>query len=168
MLRRILECPAATPKEMFYLELGVSPIRIIIKSRRLNFLQYILKESHDSMIHAFLMAQLSDPTRLDWGEAVLKNKAEFDISLSLQEIKLMSEMSFKGLVQKKEVAHTLRYLNELKEKHTKVLQISHNVLKMADYLTPNGITNSEAKFLFNATRGKLDVKSNFQGLSDTL
>ena len=169
MLRRILECPAATPKEMLYLELGVSPIRNIIKSRRLNFLQYILKESHDSMIHTFLMAQLSDPTRLDWGEAVLKNKAEFDISLSLQEIKLMSEMSFKGLVQKKEVSHRLRYLNELKEKQTKVLHISHNVLKMADYLTPNGITNSEAKFLFNARTRMLDVKSNFPGKhSDTL
>ena len=63
LLRRVLECPAATPKEMLYLELGVSPIRSIITSRRLNFLQYILKENSDSMIHTFLMAQLSDPTR---------------------------------------------------------------------------------------------------------
>ena len=70
-----MEYPAATPKEMLYLELGVSPIRNIIKSRRLNFLQYILKESQATMIHTFLMAQLSDPTRLNWGEAVLKNKA---------------------------------------------------------------------------------------------
>ena len=78
-------------------------------------------------------------------------------------------MSFKGLVQKKEVSDTLRYLNELKEKHTKVLHISQNVLNMADYLTPNGITNSEAKFLFNARTRMLDVKSNFPGKhSDTL
>ena len=26
LLRRVLECPAATPKKMLYLELGVSPI----------------------------------------------------------------------------------------------------------------------------------------------
>ena len=73
------------------------------------------------------------------------------------------------MVQKKEVPDTLRYLNELKEKHTKVLHISQNVLNMADYLTPNGITNSEAKFLFNARTRMLDVKSNFPGKhSDTL
>ena len=60
LLRRILECPAATANEMLYLELGVSPFRNIIKSRRLNFLQYILNESQATMIHTFLMAQLSD------------------------------------------------------------------------------------------------------------
>ena len=113
------------------------------------------------------MAQLSDPTRLDWGQTVLKNKTEFSISLSLQEIELMSEISFKALVHKKEISTTLRYLNELKERHTKVMHISHNELKMADYLTPNGITNSEAKFLFNARTRMLDVRSNFQGSIQT-
>ena len=121
------------------------------------------------MIHTFLMAQLSDPTRLDRGQTVLKDKTEFSISLSLQEIELMSEISFKALVHKKEISTTLRYLNKLKERHTKVMHISHNELKMADYLTPNGITNSEAKFLFNARTRMLDVRSNFPGKhSDTL
>ena len=39
LLRRVLECPMSTPKEMLYLELGVLPLRYIIKMRRLNFLQ---------------------------------------------------------------------------------------------------------------------------------
>ena len=38
LLRRFLETPMSTPKEMLY-EMGVGPIRNIIKMRRLNFLQ---------------------------------------------------------------------------------------------------------------------------------
>ena len=54
LLRKILECPISTPKEMLYLELGVSPIRSILRSRRLNFLHYILNEETDSLIYTFL------------------------------------------------------------------------------------------------------------------
>ena len=40
-LRRILLAPKCTPKEMFYLELGILPLREMIRERRLNFLYYI-------------------------------------------------------------------------------------------------------------------------------
>ena len=46
LLRRILECPVSTPREMLYLDLGVIPIRYIIMMRRLNFLKYILLEDN--------------------------------------------------------------------------------------------------------------------------
>ena len=54
LLRRVLECPMSTPKEMLYLELGVLPLRYIIKMRRLNFHQFILKEDNNSLIYSFL------------------------------------------------------------------------------------------------------------------
>ena len=73
LLRRVLECPISTPKEMLYLELGVTPIRNIIRNRRLNFLQYILHEEKDSLMYSFLKAQLDQPTRNDWGQTVLKD-----------------------------------------------------------------------------------------------
>ena len=50
----------STPKEMLYLELGIVPIRFIIKMRRLNFLQYILQEDENCLIHTFLKAQLEN------------------------------------------------------------------------------------------------------------
>ena len=163
LLRRILECPAATPKEMLYLELGVSPIRNIIKSRRINFLQNILKEEKDSLMYTFLQAQLEDPTCFDWGETIKKDLEEYKVDLSLQDIEKMSEDSFKRLIQKKEKLLTLNYLNELKAGHTKVLHIPHTVLGMADYLKPNDISNMEAKFIFSARCRMIDVRSNFPG-----
>ena len=49
------------------------------------------------------------------------------------------------------------------------MHIAHNVLDMADYLRPNGIINSEAKFLFMLRCRMLDVRMNYSGHhADTL
>ena len=53
LIRTVLECPFSTPKEMLYLEMGVTPIRFLIMARRLMFHQYILKEDDDSLIRKF-------------------------------------------------------------------------------------------------------------------
>ena len=37
LLRRILKAPISTPKEALYLELGIIPLGIIIKARRINY-----------------------------------------------------------------------------------------------------------------------------------
>ena len=57
LLRAILECPCSVPKEMLYLELGVTPIRYIIMCRRLLFYQEILKQPNNSLM--FYQTQLS-------------------------------------------------------------------------------------------------------------
>ena len=44
LLRRVLDSPMSTPKEMLYLELGIVPIRFIIKMRRLNFSSISFKQ----------------------------------------------------------------------------------------------------------------------------
>ena len=126
-------------------------------------MQYISKEDKSSLIHNFLQAQLNQPTKNDWGEAILKDLSEFEINLSMGEIERMSELSFKSLVEKKEKEYTLKYLNTVKQGHSKVLHINHTVLEMADYLQPNGIINSEAKFLFMVRSRMLEVRKNFEG-----
>ena len=41
-LRKVLNAPRSTPKEMLYLETGCVPFREIIRKRRILFLHYIL------------------------------------------------------------------------------------------------------------------------------
>ena len=53
-LRQILRSPKTTPKEMLFLELGCIPLRELIRKRRILFLQYIVKESPQSMMYKFL------------------------------------------------------------------------------------------------------------------
>ena len=50
LLQRIFEAPFSTPKEMFFLELGIVPIRFILMKRKFSFLHYTLKEDKSSLI----------------------------------------------------------------------------------------------------------------------
>ena len=100
LLRRILKAPAKTPKIMLYLELGVLPIRFIIQSRRLMFLQYIMKEDRDSMIHKFLVQQLKSPTKNDWASTVIKDIVKLDLNVTFVEIEQMTKNKFSMLIKK--------------------------------------------------------------------
>ena len=66
LMRRLLETPTSTPIPSLYLELGSIPIRYIIKSKRLLFLQYILKSGNDTTISKAYFAQRKNPVKSDW------------------------------------------------------------------------------------------------------
>jgi hypothetical protein len=63
LLRKILKAPVSTPKEMLFLELGVQPLREIVRGRRLNFLHYILNQEAESMISKVFEAQFRKRTK---------------------------------------------------------------------------------------------------------
>ena len=98
-MRRILECPSSTPKEMLYLELNCLPIRFIIMSRRLNYLSTILKENEDSLLFKFFQAQLKTPTKNDWALTVQKDMEYLDINVPMSEISKMSGEKFSNAVK---------------------------------------------------------------------
>ena len=52
LIRRILDTPACTPTPMLYLELGCLPIRYIIMTRRLMYLQTLLQEDTGTLLHS--------------------------------------------------------------------------------------------------------------------
>ena len=72
-LRQLLKASKGTPKEMFYLELGILPFREIIRGRRLNFPHEILNEERNSLVSKFLKAQLKYQTKKDWINKVLQD-----------------------------------------------------------------------------------------------
>ena len=162
LLRRVLDCPMSTPKEMLYLELGIVPIRYIIKMRRLNFLQYILQEDEDCLIHTFLKAQLEKPTRGDWGQSCSETLEALGINLEIRDIEIMNKSSFRTLVKRKTATEALRYLNQVKSKHSKVLNIVHKRLEIATYFTGNDMRVTECKFLFALRSRMIDVRANYR------
>ena len=66
LLRSLLGAPKSVPKEMFYLELGILPLREMIKQRRLNFLHYILAQESTSIISQVFQTQNENPSKKDW------------------------------------------------------------------------------------------------------
>ena len=163
LLRKVLECPVTTPKEMIYLELNCLPIRFIIKSRRLNFLAYILREDKFSLIYCFLKAQLRNPSKNDWIQTVLEDMKDLKIDLEIEEIENIPVETYKDLIRSKIQEGALEYLNNQKSKHSKVLHMKHDKMTMQDYLCPNEINQEEAKFIFQLRTRMVDVKTNYGG-----
>ena len=56
LLRKILEVGQSVPTAFLHLELGTIPLRFVIKTRRILFFQYILKENESSLLYQFLNA----------------------------------------------------------------------------------------------------------------
>jgi len=50
LLRKILNAPQTTPKESLYLELGLIPVGIILKMRRIIYLHYLLNRPRNEML----------------------------------------------------------------------------------------------------------------------
>ena len=99
LLRAILECPSKTPKEMLYLELGVTPIRFIIMARRMMFYQYILHEDSESLIYKFYKLQAKKPVKDDWSLKIKEDLQTLEIKLTEENIQKLSIESFKKIVK---------------------------------------------------------------------
>ena len=57
LLRKFLQTPFSVPVEAIYLELGCLNVETIIKSRRLTYLHYLVKQDESSMLFKFFLAQ---------------------------------------------------------------------------------------------------------------
>ena len=70
LLRCLVKGHSKLPIEFFYLEAGAVPIRFINSSRRLNYLQTILRRPKEELIQRVYDAQKSDPTPGDFYQLV--------------------------------------------------------------------------------------------------
>ena len=85
LLRRILNVAASCPVEALYLELGCVPLRIVIKSRRINYLHHLTTRNSSEMIFKFFMAQWNFPANKDeWTEQVRKYLEELKMEEDLE------------------------------------------------------------------------------------
>ena len=162
LLRSVLEAPSSTPKEMLYLELGIVPIRFIMMSRRLSFLHYIMNQKEDSLLYNFFQAQLKHPVKKDWCETIKEDLDYLSIKVKIEELKNISKNQFKHIVKKAVDVKAFEYLKAEKGKHSKVKDTKHDKLEMQDYLSPNTLSNLEAKFIFLLRTRMLEVKANFK------
>ena len=121
------------------------------------FLHYILNEDVGSLIYRVFNAQKNNPSRNDWTLTVEKDLEDLEIMLDLEEIQTLTRFQFKNFLKKSITEKDIEYLNKVKMKHTKVLHITHEDLKMQAYLEPKYLVNSQlAKFLFQARSRMLE------------
>ena len=147
---------------MLYLELGITPIRFIIMSRRLMFYHYILNEDSDSLLYKFYKLQARKPVKNDWCLTINENLNELKISLTEHQIQNMSKIAFQKIVKESIQNAALNYLVKMKNIHSKVAHICYDSLKMQDYLKPSIFSSDLAKFTFLCRSRMLLVGENYK------
>ena len=74
LLRKVLDCSYQITSEMLSLELGLFPVRFIIKLRRVIYLQHILKQKEkNTFLFQFYEAQCMEPKKNYWVSQVQKS-----------------------------------------------------------------------------------------------
>ena len=162
---QLFEVNRTVPHEMLYLELGIEPLSFIVMRRRINYLQHILKQDENRMIHSFLITQMERPKKNDWIVTVKGNLEYLDIMLTFEDIKNMSKPAFKKLVKLKTRQKAFEHLQKLKSCHSKVAHIPYEKLSMQSYLLPGleDISNDERKYIFQARSRMLGkIKNNYR------
>ena len=162
-LRKLINAPRATPKEMLYLELGCTPFRELIIKRRLLFLYYIVNQEKESMIRHFFEVQLKDPKPKDWVKTIRKDLEDLRLEISIEDIKVMKKSCLKRILNKAIESKAIQRLNMIKGNHSKVRNISHVKLKMQNYLKSKEISQEEAKMIFKMRSRVTSVKINYNG-----
>ena len=171
LLRQILKVPISTPKESFYLELGILPIGTVVKARRIIYLHDLVNQNHTEMLHQFFITQWNKPTRGDWTELVKEDLNDFGIDEDLVMLQQMSKGKIKKLIKaeaRKYAFNELKKSIEGKKGHSKLKNIRYTELKMQDYLMNGNIKKEEAINIFKFRTHMADFGENFKSGADVV
>ena len=162
LLRKLLKAHSKTPIESLYLELGILPIKYIIKNRRIMYLHYILTRDNTELISKFFKAQYERPVKNDWSETIINDLLELGINLSFEEIKELKKEEFAVLVKKEVRNLAFSDLMKDKEKHSKLDNIEYKEFKIQDYFVDDRIESWIAKEIFKFRTRMTQVNENFK------
>ena len=163
--RRILETAKSTPISIMHLELGTIPIRYVIKSRRLHFLQYILKQDKDSLLYKIFQVQSRYPQKGDWILQIRQDLEDVKLTLSFDEISILSDDAYHTKVKKAIKQSAFNWLINEKNKPwsstpSKGSNLKYSELKLQDYFFPCSMTNKQCNILFSNCARMLPMKCN--------
>lgn len=91
------------------------------------------------------------------------------IKCDFEDIQKMSKQTWKSLVKRSIRDKALKYLENLKQKHSKVKMLEHKRLKMQEYFLPNelNVYKEEIQLIFQLRCQVTKLKINLKGLYDT-
>ena len=164
LLRKIVKGHSKTPKEAFFLETGLLPIKYVAIKRRLMYLHNILTKPKTELIRKVYEVQKQLFTTKDWFNLVKENRIELGISLTDYQISVMSKDRFKEIVNKAVNAGALEHLNKLaaRSDNSKARHLVKSKLVREKYFEDKRFSKSEIELLFSLRTNMVsDIKKNF-------
>ena len=165
LLRGLLQAHSKVPKEALHLETGTIAIRHILKSRRLCYLQNILKRDSEELVREIYDAQKNDPVDGDYYQLVQADAEDIDLHMTEAQIVSMKEEEYKAKVKSKVRIASFNYLMQLKTNHTKMDGLNYHKLEMTNYLRSPLFNSDSLCTLFSLrTRTVRGIKNDFRGM----
>ena len=122
------------------------------------------------MILRFFESQRKNKTPKDWVTTISNDIKELNLNLKIEDIKEMKRKHvFMNTVKRKIRHKTLKYLETMKEKHSKTKKLKHPVLKMQKYLMPSEekITQEDSIQIFKKRSRMTAIKLNHKNKYET-
>ena len=159
-LRQLFNCHSKTAIEFLISESGTIPVSTQISAKRLLYWWHILSVDRSEMIFRVYLAQKLSPVSGDWVTLLEKDKKEFGIMLSDEEVAEISQLKFKKYVKQKAAQLTVKYLLGLQRKNSKSKQLDVSELTTSPYLLTR-FSKAERELLFRLRSKTIWVKENF-------
>ena len=162
LLKFIIKAHAKVQNEFLYLETGAIPIKEVITSRRLMYLQNILKRPSNELLRKVFQKQKESPVRGDWVELVNKDCEILNFDIDEHKIEHETKTEHKNNVKKKIHKYVFDNLKQQQQGHSKIRDICYEKFKPQEYLKTHMLTNHEVSLLFSLrSRTTKQFKANF-------
>ena len=99
-------------------------------SRRILYLQNILKRNEGELVKLVFYAMKNSPLKGNWSTTVFEDMEQISLAPCKEEISQMSKTAFKTIVKTKMKRHVLDELNTIKGGHIKISCIVYSDLKI--------------------------------------
>ena len=154
------------PLAALYLECGAVPLRFILMSRRIMYLQTILKRNDSELIKKIYKAQKHNTRKGDFVELVKDNMKELELNETEEEIENMTKMQLKSKIKIQVEKAALKYLNL--SKSSKMKPLVYTKIEMQQYLKSRSFAEEEASLLLAMrTRTVRGIRCDFPGMFPT-
>ena len=148
LLRGLLKAHSKAPLESLFQETGCTPIRYIIKNRRISYLHTILKKDSEEIVREVFEAQKVDPSPGDFYPMVANDCELIGLNLTHSEITKMEKEKFKHIVKAKIRAAAFKYLKEIQQTHSKVKDIEYFNNELSPYLRSPLFNKDDTQLLY--------------------
>ena len=163
LLRGVVGGHSKLPITALYLECGAVPLRYIIMSRRIMYLQVILKREETEQIKKLYKAQKESKTKGDFADFVEQDMHKLEVKETEEEIKNMTKSALKKIIKEKVKVAALKYLT--KNKTSKTEKLTHKKLEMQQYLRNPIFGEDESRLLLALrTRTVRGIRTDFPGM----
>ena len=130
----------------------------MIRERRLNFVHYILSQEENSLIVKVFEKQLKNCTAKDWVKTVIDDLEKVGLNVTFDEIKTTSKAKWWSMVKKSITEHSFKYLENIKQSHSKVKELEYEKLKTPTYFLPNKLNISKEDIVTASTQPQLKLR----------